>query len=223
VTQIRPSHHLDRPSNRRDLVEPDRKAQGFALEPVEALPMLIEVWLCQKTDGARRPSAVGLTQVLRRRAALRGSLGVRLLRKLLTNPLVQPRSTANAVTNRRPWAAHQPGRRVDYLVISVAVSRSTGHPRLCRVPQSGSSAMWMPVAASGRCMDVVPARNAQAWVRLRPRSGDSPVRRRDPELEVGVKRRNQGADAPHGSSRLPSTRPSGCARWSRRGCGGSCW
>jgi hypothetical protein len=100
VTQIRPSHHLDRPSNRRDLVEPDRKAQGFALEPVEALPMLIEVWLCQKTDGARRPSAVGLTQVLRRRAALRGSLGVRLLRKLLTNPLAQPRSTAN-VTNRR--------------------------------------------------------------------------------------------------------------------------
>src|SRR5215213_4316142 len=87
-----PSHHLDRPSNRRDLVEPDRKAQAFALEPVEAHPMLIEAWLCQKTEGARRPSAVGLTQVLRRRAALRGSLGLRLLRKLLTNPLAQPRS-----------------------------------------------------------------------------------------------------------------------------------
>jgi hypothetical protein len=29
---------------------------------VEAHPMLIEAWLCQKTKGARRPSAVGLTQ-----------------------------------------------------------------------------------------------------------------------------------------------------------------
>ena len=38
--------------------------------------MLIEAWLCQKTKGARRPSAVGLTQVLRHRAAL--SLSLRL-------------------------------------------------------------------------------------------------------------------------------------------------
>ena len=56
--------------------------------------MLIEAWLCQKTKGARRPSAVGLTEGSWHRVAL--SLSLRLLRRLLTNPLARPRSAANA-------------------------------------------------------------------------------------------------------------------------------
>jgi len=40
--------------------------------------MLIEAWLCQKTKGARRPSAVGLTEGSWHRVAL--SLSLRLLR-----------------------------------------------------------------------------------------------------------------------------------------------